>query len=117
MGLIFNYQEVENYCQSVKKKLANPSEQLRKEIAEQVEMWQQYYRNRPLSELFETVIYDTERCLEIKGLKLDDAGNVSWYLGLFTTIAVQSGLVGDFDNFFKLAFSKYIEAQNKKNMH
>ena len=42
MGLIFNYEEVGNYCQSVKQKLANPSPQLRKEIAEQVEMWQLY---------------------------------------------------------------------------
>ncbi len=117
MGLIFNYQEVERYCQSVKSKLSNPSTQLREEIAKQVEMWQLYYRNRPLSELFETVIYDTERCLEIKGQQLDDAESVSWYLGIFTTIAIQSGLVGDFDNFFKLAFSKYVQTQNTKNTH
>ena len=117
MGLIFNYQKVERYCQSVKSKLSNPSTQLREEIAKQVEMWQLYYRNRPLSELLETVIYDTERCLEIKGRQLDDAESVSWYLGIFTTIAIQSGLVGDFDNFFKLAFSKYVQTQNTKNTH
>ena len=100
---------INSYSETVKTKINKLKADEMRQIDEQVNMWSSYYRNFSLDELIDNIIYDTERNLEIKGWKLNNANKASWFLGLFSFIAVQSGLVGDFNQLFNLTFTRYFQ--------
>lgn len=97
------------YCISAKmslQKLSDNSSTMQG-IREEARQWAIHCSNYSFDKIRDMVA-DCARN-NVKGAAWDefDVNGVSWFIGVYSLVAVKSGLVNDFDSIFKVAFIKY----------
>ena len=94
------------YCQSAKMNLAKLSEQYKQGIREEAEMWKQHLHNYSFEQISKTVLDCAIKECKGMGWELSDVNGMTWFLGIYSKVAADSGLA-DFDSIFIDAFSKH----------
>ena len=97
------------YCISAKNSLQKLSDNsaTMQGIREEAKQWAVHCTHYSFNELRDLVASCARNSVNGAQWSSSDVNGVAWYVGVFSMIAVKSGLVHDFDTIFKAAFIKY----------
>ena len=76
-------------------------------IKEEAKQWAIHCSNYSFNEMRDLVVSCARNSVNGAQWNNSDVNGVAWYVGVFSMIAVKSGVVHDFDTIFKAAFIKY----------
>ena len=76
-------------------------------IREEVKQWAVHCTHYSFNELRDLVASCARNNVRNAQWSENDVNGVAWFIGVYSTVAVEAKLVSDFDTIFKAAFVKY----------
>ena len=101
-----NY-NAEIYCMSAKMQMRNLSDNYGTGIKEEASQWKIHFTDYSFDDVRDLVITCVRKNVLDMNWNEYDVDGVAWFTGIYSTVAIQSGLVCNFDSIFKASFLKY----------
>lgn len=101
-----NY-NAEIYCMSAKMQMKKLSDNYKSGIKEEAEQWGIHYVDYSFEQVCDLVVYCVRKNVLDMRWEEYDVDGVAWFTGIYSTVAIQSGLVSNFDSIFKASFLRY----------
>jgi hypothetical protein len=97
------------YCASAQMNLSSLSDDsaTKQHIKEEAEQWALHYSHFTDDEAQELVIYCARKNVKEAGWNEYDVDGVAWFIGVYSIVAVESGLANDFNIIFIASFIRY----------
>ena len=102
-----NKQDTDIYLLSAKMNRGRLSTNYRQGITEEARQWALHYGYYTYDQTIDLVLYCVEKNNREMGWNRYDVDGVTWFLLIYCTVAVRSGLVNDFDTIFRASFNKH----------
>lgn len=107
-----NINDATIYCISAKNSLLKLDDNSRtlQGIREEAKQWAIYCSHYSFDDVRDLVTHCARNNVKDARWNDSDINGVAWYVGVYSMVAVKSGLVQDFETIFKSAFIKYFNS-------